>query len=51
MADLDDDAMRQVRRASIHRSYLAESMRDGPVSGEALDVLANLGLVGTSTAL
>ncbi|TDP31488.1 dsRNA-specific ribonuclease [Nocardia ignorata] len=41
--DLDDDAMRWLRWACLHRSYLYESMSDGPVSAEALDVLANLG--------
>ncbi|BDT87268.1 hypothetical protein FMUAM8_30320 [Nocardia cyriacigeorgica] len=48
---LDDDGMRWVRWACLHRSYLYESMPDGPVSAEALDVLASLGWGWMRTAL
>lgn len=48
---LDDDAMRWVRWGCLHRSYLYESIADGPVSAEALDVLANLGWGWMRTAL
>lgn len=41
--DLDEDALRWVRWACLHRSYLYESVPDSPINGEALDLLSTVG--------
>ena len=40
----DDGAIRWLRWASVHRSYLYESVPESPLNARALDVLATLGL-------
>lgn len=41
--NLDEGALQWVRWSCLHRSYLYESIPESPISGEALDLLAELG--------